>query len=191
VLHAVFDTRGYAWFARIAAFFYLIFQQVVLIDFTYTWNERWVRFSEEHDGDSGGKCWLTGLIVISFLLFAGSLSVIGVMFWQFSGPECADSNAILSLTLILPFLATMMQLFASSEGSILTSAIITAYATYICYSAVILNPKDVCNPTLSTGYQTVSQGIGMGITVLSMTWATRTAGKILYLLSELFLIIYR
>lgn len=51
------------------------------------------------------------------------------------------------------------------------------YATYICYSAVTLNPRSECNPTIDTGYQTVSRAIGMAITVVSMTWSTRKGGK--------------
>ena len=76
------------------------------------------------------------------------------MFWQFSG--CTDSTVIISLTLCLSVLATILQLFASEVGSVLTSGIVTSYATYVCYSAVTLNPDSACNPTLQTGYQTLS-----------------------------------
>jgi hypothetical protein len=48
----------------------------------------------------------------------------------------------------------------------------TAYATYICYAAITLNPNTSCNPTISTRYQTVSEVIGMFILVLSLTWTT-------------------
>jgi hypothetical protein len=41
----VFDLNGYAWFARIAGFFFIIFQQVIIIDFAFTWNEKWVKNS--------------------------------------------------------------------------------------------------------------------------------------------------
>lgn len=39
----VFDDHGYAWLARILAFFYIILQQIILIDFAYTWNDKWLR----------------------------------------------------------------------------------------------------------------------------------------------------
>jgi hypothetical protein len=170
----VFDLNGFAWFARIAAFMYLVSQQVILLDFAYTWNEQWVRWSEEADAEGSGnaRAWLVGLVVVSLTLFAGSLAVIGVLFWQFQG--CPDSTAIISLTLILSVVVTVFQLFVSDDGSLLTSSIMTAYATYICYSAVILNPNTACNPTLSTGYQTISKGIGIGILILSLAWATHT-----------------
>jgi hypothetical protein len=130
-----------------------------LIDFAFAWNERWVAFSLEMDEAKGGNFWLAGLLIISCLGFAGAISAMGVMFWQFSGTGCDDNNAILSLTVILCFIVTMAQIFGSEHGSLLTSAIMTCYATYVCFSAVTLNPSSACNPTLSTGYQTVSQVI--------------------------------
>ena len=168
----VFDLHGFAWFARIAAFLYLVSQQVILLDFAYTWNESWVRWSEEADNEQKQSLWLIGLVAVSVFLFSGSLTVVGIMFWQFQG--CPDSTAILSLTIVLCVMVTTFQLFISDDGSLLTSAIMTAYATYICYSAVILNPDTTCNPTLSTGYQTISKAVGIGILILSLTWSTRT-----------------
>ena len=32
----VFGTGGYAWFARIGGFFFLIYQQIILVDFAYS-----------------------------------------------------------------------------------------------------------------------------------------------------------
>ena len=153
----IFDLNGYAWYARVAAFFYLIFQQIILIDLAYTWNEKWVKLSDE-DAEHGYGCiWLFLLILVSFTLIVGSCAVVGVMFWQFG--RCSDSLVILILTIILCAVATFLQIFVSEDGSVLTSSIIIAYATYICYSALTLNPNTVCNPTLSTSYQTVSQVI--------------------------------
>ena len=168
----VFDLHGFAWFARIAAFLYLVSQQVILLDFAYTWNEAWVRWSEEAENEQKQSLWLIGLVAVSVFLFSGSLTVVGIMFWQFQG--CPDSTAILSLTIVLCVMVTTFQLFISDDGYLLTSAIMTAYATYICYSAVILNPDTTCNPTLSTGYQTISKAVGIGILILSLTWSTRT-----------------
>lgn len=168
----IFDLNGFAWFARIAAFVYLISQQIILLDFAYTLNEQWVKWSEEEETEENARVWLVGLICISVFLFSGSLAVIGIMFWQFQG--CPDSTAIISLTIVFCTIATAFQLFFSDEGSLLTSAVMTTYATYICYSAVILNPNTTCNPTLSSGYQTVSKAVGIGILILSLAWSTKT-----------------
>lgn len=147
-----FGTQGYAWFARITGFFYLILQQIILIDLAFSWNQKWLDYATE-EGEKG-KFWLGGILFFSFIFFAGAYAAIGVMYWQFQG--CSDTAVILSLTIILTVIATAIQLFLSDEGSILTSAIMTAYAAYICYSAIVLNPDESCNPSLNTGYQTLS-----------------------------------
>lgn len=170
-----FGLDGYAWFARITGFFFLILQQIILLDVAYSWNERWLAYAGGPDGEKNGN-WLVGIIVISLLLFAGAYSAIGVMFWQYG--HCQDSTVIIGLTLALTVVMTLIQLFFSDEGSILTSAIMTAYATYICYSAVTLNPSAECNYALDTGYQTLSTVIGLALTAISLLWTTYNTGKI-------------
>ena len=131
---------------------------------------------DEETADSETKPWLISLVLASVILFAVSITAIALMFWQFSGPQCSDNYVILSLTLVLSVLATVYQLAVNTEQSLLASAIMTAYATYICYAAITLNPRLECNPSLASSAQTIASAIGMGITVLSLTWATRTAG---------------
>jgi hypothetical protein len=156
---SVFNLDGYAWAARVTGFLYLIILQIILIDGAYTWNEQWVAFSVE-EGEEKGQKWLIGIVVISCIIFIVSIGCIVLMFIQFtnggSHSNCVDSKIILSLTIALPAIATITQLFFTEEGSILTSAIITGYATYVCYSAVSLNPDTNCNPSLDSGYQKIS-----------------------------------
>jgi len=170
----VFDQNGFAWFARIAGFFFVMLQQVILLDFAMTWNSSMMEKADEDGGLEKGICgnkWLLFIVVVSLLLFGGSFSAVGVMFHYFHG--CPDTDAILAITLIVSVLCTALQC-ASAEGSILTSSIMTAYFTYVCFSAITLNPHSECNPTLAGSAQTLSAAIGMAITLLSLIWTTRT-----------------
>ena len=166
----VFDSNGYAWVARIAGFFFVILQQVILIDAAFTWNELW-KESAEYASERQNNTKLLALAVASILTIMGSIAAMGVMFHYFAG--CASNNTIISLTLVLSLLAISFQLLIKNQGSLLTSAIMTAYSTYICYSAISLNPNSQCNPTISTEYQNVTEGVGMTILVLSLMWTTR------------------
>lgn len=177
-----FGLEGYAWFARITGFFYLILQQIILLDMAYSWNERWLAYSAE-DGERGYR-WLVGIVVFSVLLFGGAYLVMALLYWQFKG--CDNNLVIISLALGLSLIATIVQLFFSEEGSLLTSAVMTAYVAYVCYSAVILNPDDSCNPTLNSSYQTLSAIIGIILTVISLLWTAYSTGKFLSLLLILF-----
>jgi hypothetical protein len=171
----VFDTDGYAWFARICGFLFVIFQQVILLDLAFTWNERWV--SNDEDSENPGICGRLGLLVVSLLIFSISYAGLGVMFWQFGGPNCHDNNAILGMAIGLTSIATVFQLTVNESYSLLTSAFVTGYGTYIAYAAVTLNPKPSCNPTLASDYQTLSEIIGIVLTVLSLIWTTYTTSR--------------
>jgi hypothetical protein len=100
---------------------------------------------------------------------------MGVMFWKFYG--CPQNNAVLIITVGLCVLATTLQLFVSSTGSLLVSSIVVAYSTYLCYAAVVLNPNVACNPTLASNYQNLSQGIGIALTVLSLAYTAYSTGN--------------
>jgi Serine incorporator (Serinc) len=117
---------------------------------------------------SSNNSWLYALIITSFTLLIGSIAAIGIMFWQFYG--CPENDAILIITVVLCFTATCIQIFLSEDGSLLVSSFVVAYSTYLCFAAVSLNPNTECNPTLSTRYQNVSQGIGIAITVISLIY---------------------
>lgn len=106
------------------------------------------------------------------------------MIWQFSGPLCFDNNFILCLTIILPTIALIFQLFWNAEYSLLTSAVIFTYATYICYASVTLNPREECNPTIGDSYQTVSKAVGFSITAVSISYATYSAVSVVLKDSE-------
>jgi hypothetical protein len=168
-----FGLDGYAWFARITGFFFLILLQVILIDFAYSWNEKWLEYAGGPDGEKG-RFWLIGIILISIAFFAGSFTVLGLLYWQF---DCSDAKVIISLTLCFSVIATIIQLFFSEQGSILTSAVMTAYCTYVCYSSVTLNPDTSCNLTLDSEYQTISTIIGLTLTVISLLWTTYNTGN--------------
>ena len=59
----------------------------------------------------------------------------------------------------------------------LTPATMTAYATYVRYSSVSLNPNLSCNPTIATSYQTLSTVIGLVNLVISLVWTTYNSGE--------------
>ena len=63
---------------------------------------------------------------------------------------------------------TVIQL-AGGEGNLLASAVVTAYATFLCFSAVSKTPTSSCNPFVGESNLTVVL-IGLGLTLLSLIW---------------------
>jgi len=163
--------------ARIGGVAFIIVQQIIFLDMAYNWNDSWVEKSNQAEAaeTGSGKKWLVAILVTCVFLFLGSLTVVGLMFHFFGG--CTISAVFISVTLILSTLVTLAQL-SGEEGSLLASAITSAYATYLCFSSLSRNPDETCNPKLGEEDFT---GIilGIGITMISLGWTgwSYTASK--------------
>ncbi len=120
--------------SRIGGVFFIIFQQVVFVDIAMNWNDSWVEKSnaaEEEESGSGRK-WLLAILVSAASLFF--MSLIGwVLLFVYFG-NCPTNTAFITVTISMTVLIILAQL-TGEEGSLLSSATITAYATMLCYSA--------------------------------------------------------
>lgn len=134
-----------------------------------SWNDSWVEKSNRAELDEGigrGKKWLVAILVSCGVLYALSLAALIYMFVVFTG--CPTNNTFISLTLLLCIAITGAQL-SGEEGSLLASACITAWATYLSYGAVTKNLNKSCNPTL--GEPTPSTiALGLAVTIISLAY---------------------
>lgn len=120
--------------ARIGGIFFICFQQIVFVDIAMNWNDSWVEKSnaaEEEECGSGRK-WLYAILVSALFLFLLSIAAWILLFVFFG--DCPANTAFITITVLMSVLITFAQL-SGEEGSLLSSAIITAYATMLCYSA--------------------------------------------------------
>ncbi len=165
--------------ARIGGILFILFQQVVFVDLAHNWNDGWVEKADkaESEESGSGKKWLVAILVSAISLFVVSIAGWVLLFYFFGG--CGTNVAFIVITIILALLVTVAQL-SGDEGSLLSSSLIAAYATMLCYNAVSRNPDPVCNPQLGDDDIT-SIVIGVGLTVVSLGyvgWST-TADKTL------------
>jgi len=154
--------------SRIGAAIFLILQQIILIDVAYNWNENWVDRADEQDRLSfgSGSSWLHAIVGTCISFYVLSLAGIVVLYTHFDG--CASNVWVITLTLLGVIALTAVQL-SGSEGSLLTSSILSLYAVYLAYSMVSKNPNGECNPQLG---QDDSWGIAAGLflTAVSLAW---------------------
>jgi hypothetical protein len=128
-------TPIYLNIARVGSIIYILIQQIIFIDLAYNWNDSWVvkaDTAEAEEGAGRGKKWLVAILVSCAILFIGSIVGIALLFIYFNG--CSSNEAFIAVTLIMSIIITAAQLFGG-EGSLLSSALITCYATYLCYIA--------------------------------------------------------
>jgi hypothetical protein len=120
--------------ARIGGIIFILFQQIVFVDIAMNWNDSWVEKSnaaEEEESGSGQK-WLYAILVSAVSLFLVSFIGWVLLFIHFG--NCPTNTAFITITVIMSILITLAQL-SGEEGSLLSSATISAYATMLCYSA--------------------------------------------------------
>jgi hypothetical protein len=96
------------------------------------------------------------------------LTVTGIgLLYEYFG-DCSENTWIITLTLLGVVALTGIQL-SGTEGSLLTSSVMSLYAVYLAYSMVSKNPNASCNPQLG-GNDFWGIAIGLTLTALSLAW---------------------
>jgi hypothetical protein len=172
----MFDQHGFVWVARLAAFVFLVLQQIILIDSAYILNEYLVEkgyASGTRDGE--WNIWLVACLLISVLLFSVAITGIVLLCVYYTG--CDNSNTFIAFTLIGVVAFTILQLFFTKPNeqdnqqshNLLTTSVVAAYVVYLCFVGVSANPVESCNPTYSQKQNTLALVMGLGITFISIT----------------------
>jgi len=170
---APFFTSVYLWMARFGALCFVVLQQIILIDVAYNWNDDWVERATESDRLSfgSGSNWLHAIVGICVTLYTTCLICVGVMYAHYTGDGsggCAGNTWVITLTLLGVIAITTIQL-CGTEGSLLTSGVISLYAMYLCFSIVSKNPNGDCNPELGQN-DVWGITIGLLLTTVSLIW---------------------
>jgi len=190
----VFDNSGYAWVSRVCSVIFLLCQILILVDFGYTWNDDWYEKGEKevtdgHPGCCTGCCggWggsgaryfggILGSCAACYIFFITGISLL-YTYYNF----CAFNTAIITVTLLLVAVLTLVQLTTPAEigGALLPAAVVSAYATYLCWSALANNPDESCFATSGIGSHNNNPGlmaVGIIITGVSLAWTTNTAAN--------------
>jgi hypothetical protein len=175
----------YLWLARIGAAVFVVLQQVILIDVAYNWNDDWVERANESDRLSfgSGSGWLHAIVGVCVSLYVACITCIGLMYKHYTGgnnsdyeddpdyehESCAGNTWVITLTLLGILAITALQLLGTSEGSLLTSGVISLYAVYLCFTIVSKNPRGHCNPRLGEN-DVWGITIGLLLTTVSLIW---------------------
>lgn len=132
------------------------------------WNDSWVAKADaaELEEPGTGRKWLGAILFSCAALFSLSLIGLVLMFTNFTG--CGINNAFISITLILIIAMTAAQM-SGEEGSLLASAAISLWCTFLCYSAVAKNPDADCNPAVGEK-DNFGIALSLGTTIISMMW---------------------
>jgi len=129
---------GYALFARVVSSFFLIFQIIAFIDFAYKWNNSWVGKSDDAEGEEegSGRKWLCAILASCATMY--TIFIIWIIYlFATHGADSGWELVFITITAIGCIGLTGLQLSISdTDGSLLTSAVVTLYCVYLCWSAI-------------------------------------------------------
>mmetsp|Transcript_48806 Transcript_48806/g.137421 ORF Transcript_48806/g.137421 Transcript_48806/m.137421 type:complete len:460 (+) Transcript_48806:574-1953(+) len=170
----IFDDHGYAWFARVGAFIFIVLQQIILLDGGYRLNETLKALGGQQGYEEGWNKWLALLLGLSVGFYLAAFVGIVLLFVYYTGEEgnrCPESTSFVSITMVLILVFTALQLVSDPENghNLLVSSIVAAYAVYLTYISVSSNPVEHCNPSYEIeGSDTFSLVLGLTITFISI-----------------------
>jgi hypothetical protein len=120
--------------ARIGGILFIFLQQIILVDLAYNWNDSWVDKANAADAEEAGsgKKWLMAILISAAFGFVVSIVGWGLLIHYFA--SCPTNIAFISVTIFFCIVMTAAQL-SGVEGSLLSSSVISVYATSLCYSA--------------------------------------------------------
>jgi hypothetical protein len=168
---------GYREAARYLSVLFLLMQILLLIDFGYTLNEKMIERDDasEYDGVCG---WKMAIIVLAGLMYLGCIVAWVLMYVYFGLPECPAQQTLISLTLLGSLALTAISCSKiAPHGTLLTSAVVTSYATYLCFSALSSHPDSSCNPFAHSASHFDGGGLLILVGSIGLTWSSATGGK--------------
>lgn len=143
---------GYGQVARVGGSVFIVVQLVLLLEFSYNWNEKWV--AKGQGGEKQG--WLAAVLVAAAICYVAAFALCVCMYLWFTtsssttvceGSEKSLNVFFITFTGLLGVTMSAATVHPRIEhGAILPAAVATLYSTYVCLSAMMsLPPTAPCN----------------------------------------------
>jgi len=131
---------GWAWLCRVVSGLYLVLQILLLVVVAYTVNDKLVTAVE--NGNQAAAGFLVGMTV---LINCGTLAFLAMQYFWFHA--CAGFVVVVTYTLVFCLAFFLVVLFRTrQDASVFTSSIVSAYITFLSWSALASSPDSACNP---------------------------------------------
>uniref|UniRef100_A0A3Q2PZA8 Serine incorporator 1-like n=1 Tax=Fundulus heteroclitus TaxID=8078 RepID=A0A3Q2PZA8_FUNHE len=136
----------YTWFiiGSGGAFFFILIQLVLLVDFAHSWNESWVGKMEK--GNSRG--WYTALLAVMTLNYGTAFTAVVLCFIFYTKPDvCFINKFFVSFNVMLCTVASVVSVLRKVQefqphSGLLQSSFITLYTVFLTWSAMTNEPEN-------------------------------------------------
>ncbi|XP_024125756.1 serine incorporator 1 [Oryzias melastigma] len=150
----------YTWFVvgSCGAFFFILIQLVLLVDFAHSWNESWMQKMES--GSFRG--WYAALLSVTILNYGLSLTAVVLFFVFYTKPDqCFINKFFICFNSFLCIVASLVSVLRKVQefqprSGLLQSSFITLYTMFLTWSAMTNEPDRECNPSLLSIIQQIA-----------------------------------
>ncbi|OMJ89300.1 hypothetical protein SteCoe_8598 [Stentor coeruleus] len=123
----------YSWIAFGFIIGFIGIQSIYLIEFNYDWSEAWFEYYNE----SSSKYWATMLIIFSIISWIFNVGMLIITYFISKHFWVSLLNFVVSVSITIFSSSSLCQ-----NGSLLSSSLTMAFATYFLTTAFLINPKD-------------------------------------------------
>uniref|UniRef100_A0A3Q3AQ00 Serine incorporator 1-like n=1 Tax=Kryptolebias marmoratus TaxID=37003 RepID=A0A3Q3AQ00_KRYMA len=151
------DPFTYTWFVvgSCGAFFFILIQLVLLVDFAHSWNESWVGNMENRNS----RGWYAALLVVMTLNYILSLTAVVLCFIFYTKPDgCFINKFFIGFNMLLCLIASVVSVLQKVQprSGLLQSSFISLYTMFLTWSAMTNEPDQECNPSLLRIFQQIA-----------------------------------
>lgn len=177
--------------ALIGAFFFILIQLLLLVDFAHTFTETCLDKYERSDDNK----WLYVIFGSAFIIFSLALTLTGILYGFFAGKGCSLNQFYITANLGLAIVAVFSSVHPrvqeeNPRSGLLQAGLVVVYCTYLTTSSIVNAPTAEgfahCNPLdHAAGTRTTSIVIGGLFTLVAIAYSTsRAATKSTSLMSS-------
>ena len=164
----------YREFSRYMSIPFLFLQIVMLIDFAYNCNEMCVKLDEKLDKPVVYKIFILVISIVLYIICARTLVFLLV---NLDNTDILPKN-LTYMTMIFILLTTGLSMSKiAPHGTFFTSAVVSSYTTYLCYSSVSYYYKISNN--YNSGLDLVLGLLFTSVSMASMTWTMTESQEVL------------
>jgi len=136
----------YSWFALAGSALFILIQLILLVDFAHSWTENWVGKFEETES----RCWVFALLSATFVMYAIAviLTVLMYVFFMENTSACWFNPMFVTLNIVFCIIITLVSIHPKLQeknprSGLLQAAIVSAYSTYLIWSALSSQPASL------------------------------------------------
>jgi len=141
-------SEAWMYFGMTGGFLFIAYQLLMLVDFAYSWSESWIENYEE----TGSRKWFIGLVLSTGGLYMLAIAGVSLLFIFYTkSSACGVNKFFVSFNVCLVLLVSCLAIHpriqeAQPSSGLLQAAVISAYTTYLTWSAMSNEPDHLCNP---------------------------------------------